>query len=105
MPHSGEYVDCSNKKRVHFEDLNSDYGRPSVKRKVSETVSISTMLDKTSRSHAQVGIFYSYNGHKKDTGSGSKDGSARRRKNEGGKSLSRVDYDGREGHSRAGEEE
>jgi hypothetical protein len=38
------------------------------------------MLDKTSRSHAQVGMLGSNNGHKKDAGSRSKSESARRRK-------------------------
>jgi hypothetical protein len=29
MPQGGEYVDCSNEKRVHFRDVNLDDGRPS----------------------------------------------------------------------------
>jgi len=87
MPHGGEYVDRSGKKRVYFEDSDSEYDRPTVKRKV------------------YLGILFSNSGHQKDRGSGSKGGSARKRKSEVGESLSRVGYHGREGHSTAGGEE
>ena len=106
MPHDGEYVDRSGKKRVHFEDSDSEYDRPTFKRKVSETVSLSTIqrFDKTSKSHTQVAIFFSNSGHPKDRGDGSKTGSARKRKSEVGESLSRVGYHRRAGHSTAGGE-
>ncbi|KAF2785742.1 hypothetical protein K505DRAFT_368844 [Melanomma pulvis-pyrius CBS 109.77] len=56
VPHDAEHVDRSNKKRVHFDDSDSDYGRPSVKRKVSkaECLALTTAIKRMQDLEARV---------------------------------------------------
>lgn len=99
ITYNSEYIHHSNKKQVYFKDLDKDLDlgySPSVKRKNSKTVSISTILDKTSCSYTQVVRL----GYKKDTGSRSKSRSARRRSSKVSRSLLRVGYNRQEGCSK-----